>query len=210
MTELLAPTKPRRLRSVGWAALLAFVIGWSYTSVAAGERSDDARPTCPGDGAPLTDGRFEPIIHDISTSARVGSDTAEVRWILSSEVTAAGDSTPEGVRYCYAYLFRNVGTAPVKVSLVSPRLALSPLFEIMQDFSLVLPAGATKLVQFSTVSAPEMALTTLYNSAMDKNATKWNFISSRPVSLYLPASLKPSYVQSADTQQSPEVSPLQR
>lgn len=179
------------VRSVGRAALAVLVIGWSGTLVAGAGQSDEGLPEC-GNSA-LAAVRFEPIRHDISTAALLGSDKAEVRWILSSEVTASSESSSQGTRYCYAYVFRNVGSTPVKVSLVSPRFAMSPLFEIMQDFSLVLRPGATETIRFSTVSAPQLALATAFNSARNEKMAKWAFVSSGPISLYLPAAVQASF-----------------
>jgi hypothetical protein len=108
-------------------------------------------------------------------------------------VTTSGDSGSNAIRYCYAYLFRNFGSTPIKVSLVSPRVAMSPLFRIMQDFSLVLSPGATKRIEFSTGSAPELAVATAYNAARDAKIAKWAFVSSGPISLYVPAAVQASF-----------------
>jgi hypothetical protein len=165
--------------------------GSGCAPVTAGERLDLAGSAC-GDPA-LAQVRFEPIQHKISTSAILGQEDAEVRWVLSSEVTGFGGSAPAATRYCYAYIFRNVGSTPVKISLVSHRLALSPLFEAMQDFSLELNPGATEVIRFTTGSAPELALATAYNSARDEKIAKWALVSSGPLSLYLPAAIQAAF-----------------
>lgn len=191
MTQPLASGSSSRVHATCRAALLAFTIIWGYTPVAAGERLHEARSAC-GDMA-LASVHFEPITHDVSTAALLGSNSAEVRWVLSSEVTMSSDSASKETHYCYAYVFKNLGSTPVKVSLVSPRLAMSPLFTIMQDFSLVLYPGAIEKILFSTVSAPQLALATAFNSARNEKIAKWAFVSSGPISLYLPTAVQVSF-----------------
>jgi hypothetical protein len=180
-----------RVRAVGWAALFAFMTVSGHTPVAAEERLDDARPAC-GDAA-LAGTDFEPVRHEISTSALLGQDNAVVRWTLSSEVTAFADSALVGTRYCYSYILTNAGSTPVKISLVSHRLALSPLFAAMQDFSLVLEPRKTEVISFTTSSPPELILATAYNSARDEKISKWALVSSGPISLYLPGAIQAAY-----------------
>jgi hypothetical protein len=191
MTQSVASSRLPRVRAIGWAALVASLIGPSYAPVTAEERSNEAGPACSDTALARVD--FEPIMQKVSTSAVLGQGDVEVRWVLSSEVTASGDSPPTPRRYCYAYIFRNVGSTPVKISLVSHRLALSPLFEAMQDFSLELNPGATEVIRFTAGSAPELALATAYNSARDEKIAKWALVSSGPISLYLPAALQAAF-----------------
>lgn len=135
--------------------------------------------------------KFGPVVHEISTSTPGGNKLPSVELVVSSEVHAVDRTGP--MRFVYTYVFENKGGTTIKVTLVGAHLALSPLFELMQDFSLVLSAGEVKTFQFATASEPELSPATAYNVTRDEQRGEWKFVSSGAVSLYLPASLKPSY-----------------
>jgi hypothetical protein len=135
--------------------------------------------------------RFGPVIHEISTSAPAGNKLGNVGFVMSSEVDAV-DQTGS-TRFIYTYVFENKSGTTIRVTLVGTQLALSPLFELMQDFSLVLAAGEVKTFRFATTSEPELSPATAYNAAPDQQGDQWRFVSSGAVSLFLPVSLKAAF-----------------
>jgi hypothetical protein len=178
------------------ASLLFCTLLYPFAAAAA-DQSVENNETESAFGQSDNRGQFEPgwnlgpVVYELSTIAPYGSGAISVDLVMSSKVHAVGATGT--IRYAYTYAFENKGHTGLKLTLVGTRLALSSLFELMQDFSLVLSPGEIKTFQFITTSEPELLPATAYNAAHDHERNRWNFVNSGAVSLYLPASLRPDY-----------------
>src|SRR5690606_38642231 len=91
---------------------------------------------------------FRPVVTDVATSIDIEGHISNVHWSLSSEINGRTSHTRDA-DFTYRYIFSNLGEVAIKITLVSPHLAMSPLFDILQDFSLVLLPRQVKKVEFS-------------------------------------------------------------